>query len=343
MYIRANSRAAGMAALLLLSLVIATPAGAAEPADIVDTQYVADAVERGAILWDVRSEREYERGHIPGAVNIGAAGWVLRDENREDYLPTAQLEKILGDAGIDFNKEIIAYGTKGDPSAYFGLVTVRHFGGKAGRVYHGGLDDWIEAGLPLRTERTRLRPVALKLKETPGVTVTTDEVIAKLNQSNVQILDVRTVAEYKGDDIRAIRGGHIPGANNIPYEENWLDPETPEKLARRKVNSRDGMGLKPLDALKALYAKLDPGKETIVYCQSGVRAAQSATVLRDLGFKNVKVYDSSWLGYAGRLDAPAENVTFANIGRLNARIRTLEYRVQFLERQLAAARAEGRQ
>lgn len=331
-------RTAGVATALILSLVMATPAGAGEPADIVDTQYVADAVERGAILWDVRSERDYERGHIPGAVNLGAAGWVLRDENREDYLPTAEIEKILGDAGVDLNKEIIAYSNKGDPSAYFGLVTIRHFGGKAGRVYHGGLDDWIAAGLPIRTEPTRLAPVTLKLKQTPGVTVTTDEVISKLNQSSVQILDVRTEAEHKGEDIRAIRGGHIRGATHIPYEKNWLDPETPAKLAARKVTSRDGMALKSLDALKALYAKLDPNKETIVYCQSGVRASQTATVLRDLGFKDVKVYDSSWLGYAGRLDAPAENVTFANIGRLNARIRSLEYRIQLLERQLAARR-----
>lgn len=337
---RRGFRTAGAAVTLILSLVMATQVGTAEATDIVDTQYVADAVERGAILWDVRSERDYERGHIPGAVNVGAAGSVLRDDNREDYLPTPQIEKILGDAGIDLNKEIIAYSNKGDPSAYFGLVTIRHFGGKAARVYHGGLDDWIAAGLPLRSEPTRLAPVTLKLKETPGVTVTTDEVIAKLNQMSVQILDVRTQAEHKGEDIRAIRGGHIRGASNIPYEENWLDPETPAKLAARKVNSRDGMALKPLDALKALYAKLDPNKETIVYCQSGVRASQTATVLRDLGFKDVKVYDSSWLGYAGRLDAPAENVTFANIGRLNARIRSLEYRIQWLERQLAAARRQ---
>ncbi|MDX1487437.1 MAG: rhodanese-like domain-containing protein [Acidiferrobacterales bacterium] len=327
-------------ATFILSLMMATPAGATQPADIVDTQYVADAVERGAILWDVRSERDYERGHIPGAVNVGAAGSVLRDDNREDYLSTPQIAKILGDAGIDLNKEIIAYSHKGNPSAYFGLVTIRHFGGKAGRVYHGGLDDWTAAGLPISTEPTQLTPVTLKLKPTPGVTVTTDEVIAKLDQSTVQILDVRTEAEHKGEDIRAIRGGHIRGAINIPYEENWLDPETPAKLAARKVTSRDGMSLKSLDALKALYAKLDPKKETIVYCQSGVRASQTATVLRDLGFKDVKVYDASWLGYAGRLDAPAENVTFANIGRLNARIRTLEYRIYLLERELAAARRQ---
>ena len=55
------------------------------------------------------------------------------------------------------------------------------------------------------------------------------------------------------------------------------------------------MSLLPLADLKSLYARMDPDKKTIVYCQSGVRAAETATVLADLGFKNVKVYDSSWL------------------------------------------------
>ncbi len=324
---------------LVAAAALALPADAAQPAEIVDTPYVAEALARGAILWDVRSEREYARGHIPGAVNVGAAGRVLRDDNREDYLPTAQIAKILGDAGIDLRKQIIAYSSKGDPNAYFALVTVRHFGG-TGRVYHGGLDDWVASGKPVSREPTRLAPLSLHLKEAPGVAVSTDEVLARLRRPEVQILDVRTVDEHKGEDIRAIRGGHIPGAINIPYEENWVDPQTPAKMASRAVNDRNGMALKPLAALKALYAKLDPRKETIVYCQSGVRASQTATVLRQLGFQDVKVYDSSWLGYASRLDAPAEDVSFVNIGLLNAKIRALQQRVELLERQLGAAGGE---
>jgi thiosulfate/3-mercaptopyruvate sulfurtransferase len=169
--------------------------------------------------------------------------------------------------------------------------------------------------------------------------VSTEEVIGRLGKPDVQLLDVRTLKEFKGQDIRAIRGGHIPGATHIPFEQNWVDPETPKKLAERKVQTREGMGLKPLDQLKALYAQLDPNKETVVYCQSGVRSAQTATVLRELGFKDVKVYESSWLGYASRLDAPAEDVTFVNVGLLNSRIAGLQARVEMLERELAARTA----
>ncbi len=324
-------------ATLLLPLFV-PQARASTGSEIVDTPYVAAALERGTLLWDVRDEREYLRGHIRGAVNIGAATGVLRDDNREDYLPTPQIARILGEAGIDLGKEIIVYGTKGDAGAYFALLTIRHFGGHQGRVYHGGIDDWVAARMPLSAEPTRRAPVALQLRETAGVSVSTDDVLARLERRNVQILDVRTADEYRGLDIRAIRGGRIKGAINIPYEENWLDPDTPLKLAMRRADSRDGMALKPHAELQALYAKLDPRKETIVYCQSGVRAAQTATVLRELGFQDVKVYDSSWLGYAGRLEAPAEDVTFVNVGLLNARIRALQYRVDQLERQLAATR-----
>ncbi len=329
--------AAACAALLLSN--VSVQARASTGGEIVDTPYVAAALERGALVWDVRDEREYLRGHIRGAVNIGAATGALRDDNREDYLPAPQIARVLGDAGIDLGKEIVVYGTKGDAGAYFALLTIRHFGGHLGRVYHGGIDDWVAARMPVSTEPTRRAPVALELRETPGVSVSTDDVLARLERREVQILDVRTVDEYRGQDIRAIRGGRIKGAINIPYEENWLDPDTPLKLALRQANSRDGMALKPRAALQALYAKLDPRKETIVYCQSGVRAAQTATVLRELGFRDVKLYDSSWLGYAGRLEAPAEDVTFVNVGLLNARIRALQYRVDQLERQLAAAHA----
>ena len=73
----------------------------------------------------------------------------------------------------------------------------------------------------------------------------------------MQIVDARTAGEYLGNDVRAIRGGHIPGAVNIPYEQNWKDPDTTNKLARRLVTDNSGAGLTSADNLKALYAKLD--------------------------------------------------------------------------------------
>ena len=99
------------------------------------------------------------------------------------------------------------------------------------------------------------------------------------------------------------------------------------------------MSLKSVGDLKRLYAKLDPSKETIVYCQSGARASETAGVLQELGFTEVKVYDSSWLGYGNTLDAPADNVTFFNVGLLTSRLSTFQERVNQLEKELAEAKA----
>jgi thiosulfate/3-mercaptopyruvate sulfurtransferase len=308
---------------------------------IVDAAAVADGIARNALVWDVRPAEAFAKGHIPGAVSIGDAAAVLRDANTEDFVATAQIEKLLGAAGIDPAREVIVYGQRGGWQAYFGLYTLQYFGSRGASVFHGGIEDWAAAGRSLAQGPASTTPIALKLSRDASarVSVSTRDVLARLNRTDVQILDVRTAKEFNGQDIRAIRGGHIPGAVNIPYEQNWLDPEAAAKLARREVSNNAGMSLKPTESLKTLYAGLDPEKETIVYCQSGARASETAGVLQQLGFRNVKVYDPSWLGYGNTLDAPAENATFFNVGRMNAQLSTLQSRIEQLEKELAATKA----
>jgi len=303
---------------------------------IVDTAAVEQALKRGAIVWDARDADDYAAGHIAGAVNFGAAGDLFRDPNREDPPSAAVAAQLFGNAGIDILKrEVVVYGGKGDPYAHFAARMLEYYGGRHGKVYHGGIDDWKSAGKPMSTQATKLPPVALALSAERVGTLWTNEVIERTRAGGAQIVDVRTPKEFSGEDIRAIRGGHIAGAISIPYEANWKDPATAAKLAAKQVPNKDGMSLKPADDLRALYAKLDPAKETVVYCQSGVRASETATVLRDLGFSNVKVYEPSWLGYAGVLSAPAGDEVFVNIGALNGRIASLQNRVRALEGELA--------
>jgi thiosulfate/3-mercaptopyruvate sulfurtransferase len=320
----------------LLGLVLALAGAGAMAQSIVDLEYVRQAVARGALLWDARDEEAFAKGHIPGAVNIGDPTLTLRDTLTEDYLPTADIAKALGAAGIDPAREVIVYGDRGLPSAYFAQLTLRHFGATEARVFHDGIDAWRAAGLPVSNKRVKPTPVALKLAPKPGVIIETKEVVAAMKRADVQILDVRTVREFRGEDIRAIRGGHIPGAINIAFERNWIDPETRNKLRRGEVKDSSGMALKPRAELVTLYEKLDPAKEIIVYCQSGNRAAQSAAVLADLGYKNVRVFDSSWLGYASWLSAPAEDEVWTNFGALLTAVKGLENRFGELERQATA-------
>ena len=322
--------------LLVVALAIAVDALAAP---IVGTEEVEAALARGALIWDVRAEEDYRQGHIPGAVNIDDVLVQLRDARTEDYLPVAQLQQLLGDAGIDPAREIVLYGAKAATSPYFGLITMQWLGGNRASVYHGGIDDWKAAGKPTATDPTRLPTIALTLRPNAGTLVSTREMIASLDQPDVQIVDARTAKEFAGDDVRALRGGHIPGAINIPYEANWADPDTPRKLQRKLVANKDGFDLKSEEQLLRLYAKLDRTKETIVYCQSGVRASNTAAVLQKLGFDKVKVYDSSWLGYGNQIDAPAESVSYFNVGRVNNLLNQLQGRIEILEGQLEQLRA----
>lgn len=324
----------------LVSILAGAAAGPAAAGEIVDADYVAQALDRGAIVWDVRDAKSYADGHIPGAVNAGDIGVVLRDPNREDWVPTPQVAAVLGRAGIDILKrEVIVYALAGDPNAYYALNGIRHFGGRGGKVFHGGLDAWRASGRPVSKESTALPPVTLALAPRAGTLIDNDEMLARLRAGHRQIVDARTPKEFAGEDVRAIRGGHIPGALNLPFEQNWSDPEAMVKLTSGRTRTREGMSLKSAADLRKLYANLDPAQEVVVYCQSGVRASVTAAVMRDLGFQDVKVYEPSWLGYAGMLNQPAAHEVFLNVGALNGRMATLTGRLTELEGELARLRA----
>lgn len=318
--------------LLLMSSLLAAQKNDA----IIQTGQVQEAIARGAILWDVRDEKSYLEGHIPGAINIGDAGNILRDANKEDYIATAKIQAIFNAAGLDVNKDIVVYGSRGNPYAYFGLYTVQYFGGKQAQIYHDGIDAWKSAGLALQKERPSLPAVSVTLVPQPQLLVTNEEMLKLAQSKSVQIIDVRTPDEFSGKDVRAIRGGHIPNAINIPYEENWQDPATSIKLGKKQVSDNSGMTLKSQADLKKLYSNLDPNQDTVVYCQSGVRAAETATVLKNLGFKKVKVYDSSWLGWGNNLKAQVSEESFLNVGALNAKISAMQNKINQLEEALKA-------
>ena len=327
-------------ALLKCGLVVAlwSLAGLAGAQVILDTAQVQAALQRQVQIWDVRGDKDFAKGHLPGALTVGDAAAALRDANAEDFLAVGEIAKILGAAGIDPARETIVYGSRGSWNPYFGRYALRYFGATKVSVYHEGLEGWQAAGLPVEAGAAKAAPIELTLAPNPALAVTTQDMLARLGRADVQIVDARTPKEFAGADIRALRGGHIPGAVNIPYELNWSDPDTLQKLARKQVADNRGMSLKADSDLKALYARLDPNKETVVYCQSGARASETAGVLEQLGFRNVKIYDSSWLAYGNKLDAPAENATVFNVGALNGRIAAMQNRIEALEKELAAAR-----
>ena len=113
-------------------------------------------------------------------------------------------------------------------------------------------------------------------------------------ECDVVIFDVRSPAEYSGEDVRAARGGHIPGAVNM----NWTDA----------IDQTRNMRFKPEAELRAMLDGLGitPGKEVIAHCQTHHRSAHTYMVLKSLGFEKIRGYDGSWSEWGNDADTPTE-------------------------------------
>jgi thiosulfate/3-mercaptopyruvate sulfurtransferase len=235
---------------------------------------------------------------------------------------------------------VIVYGRRGSPQAYYGRLALLQLGASSARVFHDGVDGWRAAGRPLQTGDPASRPRPVVLVRSGSREARIEDVAAEvLAPGRVQLLDVRSHDEHIGVDVRAVRGGHIPGSINIPYEANWIDPAAGRRPAAQHPDDSLGQSLKPRAALQDLYSVLDPDRPTIVYCHSGTRAAVTAAVLEDLGFRDVRVYSDSWLGYAARLDLPAANESFINVGRLLRQLDALKTRMDAVQRRGAQTAA----
>jgi thiosulfate/3-mercaptopyruvate sulfurtransferase len=291
--------------LFALFLFLAAPAAFAL-GSIVDARFVANAMKRGAIVWDMRSTEAYFDGHLPGAVTVGFIGTALLDEKSQLFLPIETIAARLGDAGLDLQREIVVYGGGGSAYPYFAQFALEYFGARRVHVYHDGFEGWKAAKRPVSTAAVQRKAVSLRPFANPALLVTTGEVVAHLGKAGVQFVDTRSLAEFTGEQSETLHGGHIPGAIHIPYAHNLVDPDAPRKLMAREITDRAGMALKPRAALKKVYAGLDRHKETVVYCHTGIRAAMTASVLARLGFTNVRVYHASWLEYGNQPEAPVE-------------------------------------
>lgn len=325
---RYESWGIGSSALLAGAVFLAGLGTASAHHVIVDTDYVVKNKDKpGVVLIDARAAGAAKKGLIPGAILLGEkpAQVVLRDVNAR-VLPVKKLEKILGEAGITRANEIIVYGSKGDNSPTVAFWILEYLGVDKAKVYLGGIDDWKKARQHLTNEVRKLPPAEFTAKVRPEVIATTEFVKNSLNDKNVQFVDARTRKESAGDDIRSVRGGHIAAVNytNIPYEENWVDPQAKSKLAKKEVKDREGMTLKDAAGIKALYKGIDPDKEVVAYCQTGTRSTQTYAVLREAGYKKVRNYDDSWIVYGANPSLPAANVTYFNFVKANRAMSKLD-------------------
>jgi thiosulfate/3-mercaptopyruvate sulfurtransferase len=228
---------------------------------------------------DTRSFDEYSKGHIPSAVNIDLMQYHWNDTSKSGIKNfNVQMQKLLSTLGLNPKTLLVFYDNISGPSASRGVWLSLYFSHNKVVILNGGLNAWIKENKPIETQPERLKynRIENKINQEILADVKTISKILK-NKMEIQIIDSRSPKEYSGEYIRAVRGGHIPSAINIDWNENITNDK-----------------FKTEDTLRKIYSEFSKNKEIITYCQGGYRAANTFIILRQLGFKKVKMYLGSW-------------------------------------------------
>jgi len=276
----------------------------AHPEVLVETDWVAEHLTHGEfklIEIDVDTEA-YAQGHLAGSIGFN---WQteLEDTLRRDVPDKGQWESLLSKAGISNTDTLVLYGDNNNWFATFGywlFVIYGHDKSKL-KLINGGRKKWLAEGRPLTTEVPTPIPATYTASEPNwGLRAYRDEVLQKLGDPNLTLIDVRSADEFTGKVIAppgmnetAQRGGHIPGAQSAP----WLN-----------AVKEDGT-FKSADELTAFYGGkgVSKGKDVIAYCRIGERSSHTWFVLYNLlGYDKAKNYDGSWTEWGSIIGAPIE-------------------------------------
>jgi len=282
---------------------MASKSGYAHPEVLVSTEWALEHRKDANLRFvevDVDTS-EYEKGHIEGAI-----GWnwktQLQDQTRRDILSKEQIERFLGESGVAPETVLILYGDNNNWFAAYAFWLLKYYGHADVRLIDGGRKKWVAEGKPLATEVPRYGSKSYKVsKVETDLRALRDFVSARLNQPTHGLVDVRSNDEYTGKILAppgmqelSMRGGHIPGAKNIPWSQS--------------VNE-DGTFKSAAD-LKTLYEGkgIVPGLNEITsYCRIGERSSHTWFVLKYLlGYPNVRNYDGSWTEWGNLINAPIE-------------------------------------
>lgn len=239
------------------------------------------------------AKAEYEAGHIPRAVFFDQDVVVEPDSTLPHTLPSPEVfATFAGSMGISQDDTIIVYDGPGLLSAPRVWWMFRIMGAKDVRILEGGIDRWKAEGRPVTDKPT---PIAACLFETDfdaTRVASLDEMVAIVGTGSAQVADARPAGRFEGVDPEpraGIRGGHMPGARNVPALSL----------------SRDGRLLPP-DELRAAFenAGIDLSRPIVTSCGSGVTAAVLTLALETLGHADTRLYDGSWTEWGGRRDTP---------------------------------------
>jgi thiosulfate/3-mercaptopyruvate sulfurtransferase len=252
--------------------------------------------EDGLVVVDVRAPYFYEQGHIPGAVNLP----IMMLSTPSDGVPTAAtLARRLGELGIRRGSHIVICDDGANNTAgrlFWLLDLIAH---ARISLLSGGVTKWHRDGLDIVGDASTVGPpTEYELGEGRHEALAgIDDVRAAMGSPNAVIIDSRSPAEYMGLQRSAARDGHIPGAINIDWTNNF-------------TRGDDGVAqLKSFEELRLLYetAAATPDKHVIVHCQTGARSSLTYAVLKALGYADVSNYSAGWQEWGNRQDTPVES------------------------------------
>jgi thiosulfate/3-mercaptopyruvate sulfurtransferase len=256
--------------VLALAGTVPSLASAAPGLIVSQAEFRTLSQQAGVKILDIRSEAEYAKGHVAGAIHLPwqALNVSERDGIRNEYADDAQIEQVLRQAGISYDDTLLIYGATSMAGRTY--VVLEYAGFDKLHVLDGGLSQWKGK---LTTQPTRVTPSDFKLTRKRENRVERDFVAQHIGATDTVILDGRFLA--------ASEDGVIPSAKAIPVTD-FLNKKTSEVRNRQ-------------DVLNELAAKgITPDKAVVSYCGSGAFASSSYLFLKDLGFNNVKFYDKSW-------------------------------------------------
>jgi len=272
----------------------------AHPERLVSTEWVAAHLDTPGVVI-VESDEDvllYETGHIRGAVKID---WHtdLNDPVERDYIDGAAFAELLGSKGIARDTTVVIYGDKNNWWAAYALWVFTLFGHADVRLLDGGRAKWEAEGREYTTDRESAERVDYPVVERDDSVIRAfkDDVLAHFGNP---LIDVRSPEEFSGarttapayPEEGALRAGHIPSAQNVPWGKAAADDGTFRPLAELNALYRDGAGLAD-------------GDNVIACCRIGERSSHTWFVLTHLlGFEGVRNYDGSWTEWGSAVRVP---------------------------------------